>query len=91
VAQGDRLGQGHVDPTGASDGGGDLRNLESMGEAGAEVVGREDEDLRLAGQAPEGSGVEDAVAVALEAGAVGVVRFGDPAVAGTDGAGRKGR
>ena len=63
-------------PAGPRDGGGDLRHLERVGEAGALVVLGEHEDLGLAGQAPEGGGVQDAVAVALEAGAPAVGLLG---------------
>ena len=55
---------------------GHLGHLEGVGQPGALVVVGEDEDLGLAGQAPEGGGVQDAVAVALEAGAPGVGRLG---------------
>ena len=68
VAEGDGLDQGHVEPAGPGDGRGDLRHLEGVGQPGALVIGREDEHLGLAGQAPEGGGVQDAVPVALEAG-----------------------
>ena len=67
VTEGDRLGQGHVEPEGASDRGGDLGNLEGVGQPGALMVVGEDEHLGLAGQAPEGAGVQDAVAIAFEA------------------------
>ena len=50
------------------DAGGHLGHLEGVGEPGPLMVGGEDEDLGLARQAPEGGGVQDAVAVALEAG-----------------------
>ena len=49
--------------------GGHLGDLERVGEPGALVVVGEDEHLGLAGQAAERGGVQDAVAVALEAGA----------------------
>ena len=54
VAEGDGLGEGHVEPAGPGDAGGDLGHLEGVGEAGALVVLGEDEDLGLAGQAAEG-------------------------------------
>ena len=56
---------------------GDLRDLERVGEPGALVVLGKDETWRLACKPPEGGGVQDAVTVALEAGAVGVGLFGD--------------
>ena len=76
VAEGDGLGQGHVEPAGPGDGRGHLGHLEGVGEPGPLVVVGEHEHLGLAGQAPEGGGVQDAVAVALEAGAgrVGLLR-----------------
>ena len=65
-------------PSGAGDGDGDLGHLDGVGEAGAEVVVvGSDEDLALAGQAPERRGVLDAVEVALEAGAQRVGRLGE--------------
>ena len=68
-------------PSAPGDGGGDLGHLEGVGQPGALVVVGEDEHLGLAGQAPEGGGVQDAVAVALEAGAhrVGLLGDGPPA------------
>ena len=79
VAERDRLGERDVEPTRPRDAGGHLRDLERMGEAGALVVLREDEHLRLAREAAEGRrAVEDAVTVPLEAGApfVGLLRRG---------------
>jgi hypothetical protein len=77
VAQGDRLGQGHIEPAGPGDGRGHLGHLECVGEAGPLMVLGEDEHLGLAGQAAERGGVEDPVPVPLEAGAPGV-RFLGP-------------
>src|SRR5271165_5238811 len=58
------------------DGAGDLRHLQRVGEAAAEVVGGTvGKNLRLAGHAPERPGVGDAAAVALEGTAVGVDVF----------------
>ena len=76
---------------GPGDGRGDLRHLEGVGQAGALVVGGEDEDLGLAGEAPEGGGVQDAVPVALEAGPplVGLLRLGP--LPGASGPGRSRR
>ncbi len=84
VAEGDGLGEGHVEAAGPGDAGGHLGHLERVGQPGALVVVGEDEDLGLAGQATKGGGVEDAVAVAFEAGPprIGLVRPGP--VAGTD-------
>ena len=69
VAQGDRLGQGHVEPAGPGHRRGHLGHLECVGEAGALVVLGEDEHLGLAGQAAERGGVQYPVPVPLEAGA----------------------
>ena len=69
VAEGDGLGEGHVEADGPGDGRGHLGHLQGMGEAGALVVVGEHEDLGLAGQASERRGVQDAVTVAFEAGA----------------------
>ena len=68
VAQGDGLGEGHVQPAGAGDAHGHLGHLERVGQPGPLVVVGEDEDLGLAGQPPERRGVQDPVAVPLEAG-----------------------
>ncbi len=72
VAEGDGLGERDVEPERGGDATGHLGHLERVGEAGALVVVREDEHLGLAGQPPEGGRVQDAVPVALEAGAPGV-------------------
>ncbi len=75
VAEGDGLGQGHVEPTGPGHAGGHLGHLEGVGQPGPLVVVGEHEDLGLAGQSAEGGGVEDAVPIPLEAGppAVGLL------------------
>ena len=82
VPQRDGLGERDVQPEGAGDRRRHLGHLQGVGEAGALVVVGEDEHLGLAGQPPEGGGVEDAVPVALEAGSVGVGLLGQLAVAG---------
>jgi hypothetical protein len=69
VAQGDCLGERHVEPTGPGHCGGDLGHLERVGQPGALVILREDEHLGLPGQAAERGGMEDPVAVTFEAGA----------------------
>ena len=53
------------------------------------IIG-EHEHLRLARESPERGGVQDSVAIALEAGAIRVGRFRGRAVAGADGARRAG-
>ena len=68
VAERDRLGERDVEPHGPRDAAGDLGDLEGVREAGALVVLGEDEHLGLAGEPPERARVQDAVAVALEAG-----------------------
>ena len=71
VRQADGLDQVLVGAQRPGDGASDLRHLQRVGEAGAEVIAFVvDEHLRLVFQAAEGGGVQDAVAVALEGGAV---------------------
>ena len=77
VAERDGLGERHVEAERTGDRRGDLGDLERVGEAGALVVVGEHEHLCLAGQAAERAGVQDAVAVAFEAGAPRIGRFLD--------------
>lgn len=86
VAEGDGLGEFDVEADRACHGGGDLRDLEGVGEAGALVIVGEDEDLGLAGEPSEGGGVQDAVAIALEAGPDGIGGFGHGTESGPPGA-----
>jgi hypothetical protein len=51
-----------------------LRHFESVGQPGALVVAWKDDNLGLAGQAPERCGVHNAIAVTFEACAL-VIRF----------------
>ena len=81
VAEGDGLGQRHVEPARPGDARRHLGHLEGVAEPGPLVVGGEDEDLGLARQAPEGRRVQDAVPVAFEAGAPGVGLLGHGASA----------
>lgn len=67
VAERDGLGKGNIEPECTRDGGGDLCNFECMRESRSLMIIRKDEDLGLAGEATEGRGMQDAVAVALEA------------------------
>ncbi len=77
VGERDGLRQVLVQPQRAGDRAGDLADLERMGQPGAEVLAFVlEEDLRLVLQAPEGRGMDDAVAVALELGARGARRNG---------------
>ena len=77
VRQGERLGQVLVEAQHAGDGTGDLCHLQAVREARAIVVALvKHEHLRLVGEAPEGGGVHDAVAVALEGGAHGAGGLG---------------
>ena len=67
----------------SSDGAGDLRDFESVGQAVAEMVGvAAGEHLRLGFEAAESASVNDAVAIALEIVAVGMRGFGESASAG---------
>jgi hypothetical protein len=78
--QGERLGEIFVQVEGAGYVAGDLRDLHGVGEAGSEVVGGAGgEDLGLAGETAEGAGLDDALAVALEWGSVGVGGRGERA------------
>ncbi len=62
-----RLDQIHIQVERRGDGARDLRHLDGVRQARAEVVGvAAREDLRLVLQPPEGAGVNDAVAVALK-------------------------
>ena len=90
VAEGDGLGEGDVEAAGPGDAGGHLGHLEGVGQPGPLVVVGEDEHLGLAGQPPEGRGVQDPVAVALEAGPPRVGLLGPQPVAGAAGPGRPG-
>ncbi len=67
VRQRQRLGQILVEPQRAGQRAGDLRHLDRVGQARAEMVALVvDEDLRLVLQPAERGRVDDAVAVALE-------------------------
>ncbi len=68
VAERDCLGQCHVETQCSCNRGGHLRHLESMRETRALVVVGEDKNLCLARKATEGRRVQDAIAVAFEAG-----------------------
>ena len=81
VPEGDGLGERHVETERLADGTSDLGDLERVREAGALVVVGEHEHLRLAGEAAEGVGVQDPVAVALEAGPEGIWLLFDDAIA----------
>ena len=70
VGERDGLGQVLVEPQRAGDGAGHLADFERVGQPGAEMLALVvEEDLGLVLQAPEGGGMDDAVAVALEFGA----------------------
>ena len=67
VAERDRLGEIVVEPKRPGERARDLRHLDRVGQAGAEMVALVmDEHLRLVGEAAEGGRMDDAVAVALE-------------------------
>jgi hypothetical protein len=87
VAQGDGLGEGHVQAEAGGDGPCHLSDLQGVRHPGPLVVLGEYEDLGLAGQAAKCRGVEDPVAVALEAGPERVWLLGEMAVSGPDGPG----
>ena len=82
VGERQRLGQILVEPQRAADRAGDLRDLQAVGQARAEVVALViDEDLGLVFEPAERGGMDDAVAVALEAGAGAAFRLGVEAAA----------
>ena len=87
VAESDCLGEGGVQSERACDRGGYLSDFEGVREASALMVVGEDEHLGLAGQTPEGAGMQDAVAIAFEARAPRIGRLIDCPVASADGAG----
>ena len=67
MAERDRFGQVLVEPKGAGQRAGELRDFYRMGETGAEMIALVvHEHLRLVGKPPERRGMDDAVAVALE-------------------------
>ena len=82
VPQGDGLRERRVQPQHPGHRHRHLGHLERMGEPRALVVVGEHEHLRLARQAAEGSGVEDAIAVAFETGAPRIGLFLHRPVAG---------
>ena len=92
VAERDRLGEVVVELQRAGERAGDLRHLDRVGEAGAEMVALViDEHLGLVGEAAEGGRMDDAVAVALEFGAGRRRRLGDEAAGRARRVGRVGR
>ena len=83
VPEGGSFGEVFVQVEGASDGAGDLGDLQRVGEAGDVVIaGGGDEDLGLVFEASEGLAVEDAIAVPLVLGAGGGRRLRALAAAG---------
>ncbi len=85
VPDGDRLGEGDVEPECLGDRTGDLGDLQRVRHARPLVIVGEHEDLGLAGEPPERRVVQDAVTVALEARAVGVGLLRCGAMAGAAG------
>lgn len=86
VGEGDGFGEVFVEAEGAGEGTGDLGDFDGVGETGAVVVGIfVEEDLGFGFEAAEGGAVDDAVAVALEAGAERVFGFGVLAALGGGG------
>ena len=67
VGERDGFGQILVEPQRAGDRAGHLADFERVGQPGAEMLALvAEEDLGLVLEAPEGGGMDDAVAVALE-------------------------
>jgi hypothetical protein len=83
VHQGKSFRQIDIEVKGSRDGARDLGDFERMRQAIAEMIGvAAREHLRLGFQAPESSGVNDAVAVTLKVITVGMAGFWEPASAG---------
>jgi hypothetical protein len=70
VSEGNGLGERHVEAEWTGDRHRDLGDFEGMGQTSSLMVVGKDEDLGLAGQSTKGRGVQNAVAIAFEAGAV---------------------
>jgi hypothetical protein len=68
VTEGDGFGESDIESRCAGDTAGYLSYFEGVSEASALVVFGEDEDLGLAGETSERTGVQDAVTVAFKAG-----------------------
>jgi hypothetical protein len=86
VPESDRVGEGDIEPRGAGNGRRNLRHLERVGEARPLVVVGRDEDLRLAGETPEGRRVKNAIAIPLETGPHRIGILLDAPRAGAEGA-----
>ncbi len=92
VAERDRFREVVVEPQGAGERARDLRHLDRVGEAGAEMVALVmDEHLGLVGETAEGGRMDDPVAVALEFGPRRRRRLGDEARAPARGRRRRAR
>ena len=83
VDQGQGFDQIDIQVELGGDGAGDLRHFDGVGQAVAEVIGvAAGENLGLVFQPAKGAGVDDAVAVALEVIAIGMLGLGDSGVRG---------
>src|SRR5215472_15099833 len=83
VYERERFDQIDVQAELGGNGTGDLRDLDGVGQAVAEVIGvAAGKNLGFVFEAPEGAGVDDAVAIALKGIAVRVRRLGKTASAG---------
>lgn len=76
VSEGDGLGEIFVEAEGAGDGAANGGDFDGVGEPGAKMIPcAVEEDLGFIFETAKGAGMDDAGAVALEFGAVGVGRF----------------
>ena len=82
VAERNGLGESHVESEWTGHRHRDLGHFESVSEACALMVVGEHEHLGLAGQSTKGRGVQDAIAIAFEAGAIRVGFLGNETMAG---------
>ena len=83
VHQRERFRQIHVERERSRDGARDLRHFDRMGEPVAEMIGiAAGKNLRLVFEPPKGTGVNNAIAVALIVVAIRMRRFREAASAG---------
>jgi hypothetical protein len=90
VTECDGLGQCGVQPEGACDGNSNLRNLQRVCQACSLVIVGEDEDLCLSSQSAKSWGVQNSIAITLEARSPRIGFLLDKSVAGSVGSSGEG-